>query len=247
MCTVTFIPTEKGRFFLTSNRDEKIHRPTTPPVFEVINGSTVLFPRDLKAGGTWIATSERGRTCCILNGGFEQHSWQQHHTKSRGLIVLETFQYATIDEFFNKVVLENTEPFTMIIAEVNPDLTTSLFQFVWDGSMRHVERKDEGLPAIWSSSTLYTPYIRKKREELFHRWMTEQTSHSKESVLHFHTSWNQDDEENSVLLLNDNDLRTVSITQVHQGTLFAEMRYIDLQRKSSSSNLLVNNHAICLQ
>ncbi|NDC40852.1 MAG: hypothetical protein EBZ77_04755, partial [Chitinophagia bacterium] len=55
MCTVTYLPLDNGHI-LTSNRDEQLLRQAAAPP-ELIEGKTggILFPRDGKAGGTWIA------------------------------------------------------------------------------------------------------------------------------------------------------------------------------------------------
>jgi len=75
MCTVTYLPLKKG-FILTSNRDERLLRkPSTVPQIQLINKVAVLFPRDMEANGTWMATAQNGRSVCLLNGAFEPH----HH------------------------------------------------------------------------------------------------------------------------------------------------------------------------
>ena len=70
MCTVTFIP-GKDRYFITSNRDEKmLRKPAIAPQPYVINGNTLVYPRDADAGGTWIAMNENGNAAVLLNGAF---------------------------------------------------------------------------------------------------------------------------------------------------------------------------------
>ena len=57
MCTVTFLPLKNDGFILTSNRDEQPNRITHPPLTVVEDETTLLFPKDEIAGGTWIGTS----------------------------------------------------------------------------------------------------------------------------------------------------------------------------------------------
>ncbi|NJN26754.1 MAG: NRDE family protein [Cyclobacteriaceae bacterium] len=70
MCTVSYIPaSDNSSFALTSNRAEKVFRPTLPPVVTWHNGTKLAFPRDEKAGGSWIAINEDGRVCCPIQWG----------------------------------------------------------------------------------------------------------------------------------------------------------------------------------
>ena len=90
MCTVTFLPLPNQGFVLTSNRDvgyqrEKALDPSTYEEEEV----SLFYPKDGKAGGTWIGTSRNNRLICLLNGGFENHKRASSYPKSRGLIVKE--------------------------------------------------------------------------------------------------------------------------------------------------------------
>ena len=71
MCTVSFIPVSNEHIILTSNRDERVNRATLPPVAEVVEDTTVFFPKDEEAGGTWFAAGDNGRVCCLLNGAFK--------------------------------------------------------------------------------------------------------------------------------------------------------------------------------
>lgn len=90
MCTVTYIPpSHDNDFILTSNRDEKVHRPTFHPRIYNIRGTEVCFPKDAVAGGSWIAANDRGRLCCLLNGAFTPHEKQSIHTSSRGKVWTE--------------------------------------------------------------------------------------------------------------------------------------------------------------
>ena len=58
MCTVTYIPTPEG-CIITSNRDEKITRERAlSPQEYLIDGKKIIFPKDPKAGGTWVAHNE---------------------------------------------------------------------------------------------------------------------------------------------------------------------------------------------
>ena len=66
MCTVTYIPTKNG-CIITSNRDEKIAREKaiSPQEYE-IEGEKIIFPKDPKAGGTWMANTN-SKIIVLLN------------------------------------------------------------------------------------------------------------------------------------------------------------------------------------
>lgn len=90
MCTVSYIPKKSaGGFVLTSNRDEKVFRPTIPPLLYELGETKLGFPKDEKAGGSWIAANNNCRLCCLLNGAFVAHEKKPHHTQSRGTILVE--------------------------------------------------------------------------------------------------------------------------------------------------------------
>ncbi|MBK6665833.1 MAG: NRDE family protein [Saprospiraceae bacterium] len=71
MCTVSYMPTKSG-FILTSSRDESKVRKALPPATYHLHGQDLVFPKDILAGGTWIAASERGQVACLLNGAFDK-------------------------------------------------------------------------------------------------------------------------------------------------------------------------------
>ena len=105
------MPLNRDQFILTSNRDEWIARPTLSPLTEVIGDTKVMFPKDLEAGGTWIAAGDNGRICCLLNGAYVSHERKSSYAKSRGKLALETFEHQDIYDFFNYSNLEEVEPF----------------------------------------------------------------------------------------------------------------------------------------
>jgi hypothetical protein len=54
-------------------RDEKITRERAlPPTRIYIEGKKIIFPKDPKAGGTWIAHNET-KIIVLLNGAQEKH------------------------------------------------------------------------------------------------------------------------------------------------------------------------------
>lgn len=128
MCTVSFVATNDA-FIITSNRDEKVIRPSAiPPKKYHINGKDILFPKDPKAGGTWYAVDAQGTVLVLLNGAAEKHEVQLPYRKSRGLIVLDMISNPSPKEFWEEINLENIEPFTLVLFQ-----NQALFQLRWNG------------------------------------------------------------------------------------------------------------------
>ena len=236
MCTVTYIPpSEQNSFILTSNRDEKDFRPTISPEVYLHEGISVGFPKDAKAGGSWIAVNEKGRLCCLLNGAYNAHKKQNFHTTSRGKVLLElaASQYK-VEEFFNEKELESVEPFTIVTIDQNNSKIFSFSEFVWDGKEKHFRVLDKSSPHIWSSTTLYTDEDRKLRNVWFSDFFKKfKNNISPDQIYSFHSGSHTTDSSINVITSRKGGLKTVSITQVqpHNNKLF--MKYADLLNKSN--------------
>lgn len=220
MCTVTFIPIQADEFILTSNRDES---PLRSPL-ELRAEAGLLFPQDPKAGGTWICASEQGRLICLLNGAFVKHRHEPPYRKSRGLVVLEAFDYEQPEDFFEHYPLEGIEPFTMVFYDKN-----RLWDFRWDGQQRHLKSLSPKAPHIWSSATLYDDKIRSWRESWFADWQAKHPQPQLEDILAFHRGAGIGDSENDLVMSrHEGKVCTVSITAVeYKGNAFY-FKYNDL-------------------
>jgi hypothetical protein len=226
MCTVTYIPADTERFAITSNRDERENRPTQPPISVLRHGRNIHFPRDIESGGTWIATSEDGLTCCLLNGAFESHKRKNSYARSRGTVLLEMFNHDTIENAIKAVDLQGVEPFTLIMADhsESPDLV----EFRWDEKRKYVKSLSREKSYIWSSATLYTKVVRQEREGIFNAWIRMNPNPESQDILDFHGSRKGMDEANDLIMKRENGLRTVSITQVISTTENFKLSYKDM-------------------
>ena len=177
MCTVTFLPTPSG-FILTHNRDEAPSR--SPEVISRVQegGDTLLFPRDTKAGGAWVAASKSGRTACLLNGAFVKHHHNPPYRRSRGLVLLDFFHWPQPDLFFGQYDLDGIEPFTFLYFN-----TDRVVELRWDGTQRYVKELAPDEPHFWCSATLYPPDMQQKRKQVFLDWL-QQTVHRLPSSVH---------------------------------------------------------------
>ncbi len=235
MCTLSFYPNhDQNGVILTFSRDEMPERSTAEVVRDVDKG--LLYPKDALHGGTWLAISEKtGRFTCLLNGAFELHKRQLPYRKSRGLILLESFETQDFIQFCTCYDLDKIEPFTMISLE-----NEQLIEFRWDGSMRHIKFLDIKTPQIWSSCTLYDADMRKQRARWYADFLKYNKIVSEEKLLSFHQTPQYEAPENGILMRRNDGPETVSITQINY--LF-NPQLIDFQYNECRNNS-VNQHQI---
>lgn len=228
MCTVTFLPISKNKFILTSNRDESAARSPENISWLEENGQTVIFPRDKGAGGTWIATSSQNKLVCLLNGAFDRHDRNPPYERSRGIMVLAFFQYATAEVFFSEFNFEGMESFTMIIYD-----NGQLWDFRWDERLqkKFIKSLATNEYHIWSSATLYEKPVQRKREQWLAEWLVDRTDFSSAAILELHKKGGEGDPSIDFMMNRYNYLvQTVSITQVTGSRDRMEMFYHDLIR-----------------
>ena len=224
MCTVTYLPLNDG-YIITSNRDEKLVRIQSeyPRVFEV-NGEKILFPRDGEKGGTWIASSEKGRTLCLLNGAFLPHTPHPPYRKSRGLVVLDFFEMKPVQQLASNAMLDDIEPFTLLIAE-----NKLLFELRWDGYKKYFIRLNETEAQIRSSVTLYSAEVIALRERLFRDWLAKHNQYRIYDILQFHLFTGTGDAANDLTMSRGGIVKTVSITSTIISGDSQNMYYSDLK------------------
>ncbi|MFN0173207.1 MAG: NRDE family protein [Saprospiraceae bacterium] len=249
MCTVTYLPRPAG-FILTHNRDEAPSRSSQTIVRErKPGGDTLLFPRDKLAGGTWIATSREGRTACLLNGAFVLHKRELPYRRSRGLILLDFFDWENPDDFFQQYDFERVEPFTMLLFEqdqlpesfkLSGSSMRRITEFRWDGQQRYLKNLPVDQAHFWCSATLYPPEMQIRREQVFRDWLTnhpitftrrslsEGGSSITNQLMTLHRTGSIGDPENDYVMNRAGRVQTVSITQVIVDEKNAQMRYLDL-------------------
>lgn len=230
MCTLTYIP-GKEKFILTSNRDEHESRGQTVfPEVKTINNANVYFPQDPKAGGTWIAGSDHRRLYVLLNGAFGHHKHAPPYRKSRGLILLEAFEYRDLDRFAQSVLLDNIEPFTLIHFNFNFQ-TPFIEELKWDGQQAHLKQFPGDKPTIWSSAQLYSKDTIKLREAWFSELLDKKPTAS--SMLDFHR-FGGNNKAHQRINLDLGKLRTISISQILVDPNHMTFNYQNLVSKTLS-------------
>tara|TARA_R110000868_G_scaffold81946_2_gene231699 strand:+ start:10580 stop:11281 length:702 start_codon:yes stop_codon:yes gene_type:complete len=221
MCTVSFVPLQNG-FLLTSNRDEKSYRPTISPQVYAVNEMKLLYPKDEKAGGTWIVARNDGTSIVLLNGAFINHIKLPNYSKSRGTILLEIIKEKFPLMYFQEMNLENIEPFTLIIFQKK-----TLTEVKWDGVEKHTFEKSIKQPHIWSSATLYNRKQKNQRKQWFKEFCSNNVPLSIEKIVSFHATTQASNTEFGLVINREDKTKTVSITQLLLKTDALEMTYID--------------------
>lgn len=208
MCTVSFVKSF-DKIIITSNRDEKVIRPSAiPPQNYIVNGKNVIFPKDSKAGGTWYAVNENGTVLVLLNGASEKHLVELPYRKSRGLIVLDLISSFSPKDSWKEIDLDNIEPFTLILFQ-----DQQLFQLRWNGSDKEKTDLNCNKKHIWSSSTLYPADIRKERSNVFDCFLDNNPVISEHQMYQFHRYTESENQENGLVINRNDELKTLSITQ----------------------------------
>jgi uncharacterized protein with NRDE domain len=219
---------------LTSNRDELDFRPTLPPDIYSYGDGKLVFPKDELAGGSWIAMNDKGNVNCLLNGAFVAHQKQAHHTKSRGTVLLEFTRSAlTAQAFFSQEDLHHVEPFTIVALKQSKGKILDFDEFIWDGNEKHFKVLDSSNPQIWSSVTLYDKEQRQLKSAWFNQFCQKhRNAITKEKVVDFHCGNHTDGKSKNMLIQEDGDLKTVSISQVSLSNQKLQMGYYDLLNDS---------------
>lgn len=208
MCTVSFVYANNS-FLLTSNRDEKITRPSAiePLIYEGKN-KKIIYPKDAKAGGTWFVVDEFGNAIILLNGGKFTHVSTGNYRLSRGIIVLELMNSNAIVATWKTIDLSNIEPFTLLVLEDKKP-----YELQWSGAEKSTRVLEIDQVYIWSSSTLYAPDIQKERAEWFKKFMANNPEVTASTMQHFHKNTAPTDNQNGLIINRDNLYKTLSVTQ----------------------------------
>ena len=209
MCTVTFVAA-KNSYFITSNRDENLMRkPALIPQLYRQKNTILLYPKDAEAGGTWIAINDKGHAVVLLNGAFIKHVSLPPYQRSRGLVCIEIISSAAPVKCFHHVNLTQIEPFTLIILQQD-----GLFECRWDGSVKYCRQLSRSDSYIWSSATLYSEEVIRKREQWFAQWQKEYPFPTQDHILHFHEFGGDGDNANDLFMNRTNRMLTVSVTGI---------------------------------
>ena len=234
MCTVSFV-NNQGRVIITSNRDERTTRPNAiEPRLYMINNRKLIYPRDPKAGGSWIAAEEKGTVAVLLNGALEPHIPKASYRRSRGLILLDIISNDGSLAVWNHIDLFDIEAFTLIVYE-----EMKLYELIWDGNVKSTRTLDVKESYIWSSSTLYTPEQRESKEKSFHAFLAINKEPDPECLQSFHANTGKEDDEEGFVINRKDIVRTFSISQTISEKNKLIFNHVDLLTESEYSETFI--------
>ncbi len=227
MCTVTFIPYKNG-VILSSNRDEKTERPKAffPEIISLTN-TTLFYPKDGLANGTWFICDSNFNAGVLLNGAQKNHTFSPPYKHSRGLILTEIFKDENPLRALTQYDLNGIENFTLILY-----VNQNLFQATWNGEKLNILLKDNSFPHIWSSVTLYSNKMIKERESWFKEWIK---NNDTENIFTFHSEEKKENNEYGIFMNRNNEIQTVSITSLKIENQKAELIYKDILNNTEKS------------
>ncbi len=222
MCTVSFIPAQQG-VIITSNRDEKIHRPAAlPPKEYLVNDTLLYYPKDTKAGGTWFIANDKGDAGILLNGAFKKHTPKALYNNSRGAVLPAIFSKAHPLQALRQYNFNETENCTLVLY-----INQCLYQFHWDGNHSTIHKLDASQPHIWSSVTLYCDEMIASRKEWFTNFLSLHPQPTQQQAVYFHTHTQKENKHFGLQMNRDNHMLTVSVTSVLINKTKASLLYTD--------------------
>ena len=172
MCTVTFLPRQRG-YALAMNRDEQRARMAgLPPSKKIIGGRAVLAPSE-PGGGTWIAVNESGATLALINW-YSVANRVSGETISRGQVVQRAAAASAPERVASALAqlsLERMNPFRLI--GIFSD-TREIAEWRWD-LKKLVRRRHRWQAQQWISSGFNESAAQRVRHQTFRRAL-EQTS-----------------------------------------------------------------------
>lgn len=235
MCTLSYIPISDKDFILTTNRDENPRRIALSPKKYLHKGLELLYPKDSKANGSWIITNCTDTTLCLLNGAFERHQRRTDYRQSRGLMLLDFFQFSSIREFIDNYQFEGIEAFTLVIVESKCGV--QLTELVWDEQKLHVRERLSNETHFWSSTSLYTNDMKLEREQWFWNWLDDETYLDENTILKFHKTGGVGNMEYGLFMNRRGLVRTVSITQIVGSEKGHLMKYFNLLEEEDCNRI----------
>lgn len=225
MCTVTFIPFQDSDYVLTQNRDVSIRRPKAePPDYHDYHGSSLLYPIDVKGGGTWNAVSSTYQAF-ILNGADYDYYPDFEAPKSRGSLCLDLLVNGK--EFMEDHDFRDYDDFTLIFFP--RDRASDMDEWRWNGEKLLHRSRPIDEPYMWISRGMYTKDDYTRKRLAFHRFLENIRKVEGlpffEDIWSFHHRKTVMDQEGFLISRAQHQLGTVSVMQVIQENGVLTSRY----------------------
>jgi hypothetical protein len=143
-----------------------------------------------------------------LNGAFDAHVHRSPYNRSRGLVVLESFEYDTPFHFYSGVNLNGVEPFTLVLIWSN-----NVYELRWTGTQKYFTSLPNA-PHLWASATLYTSSVLRKKKIWLADFLSENNMPEQAEVIQFHKTGGEEDLENGMRINRSGSVKTLSVTSI---------------------------------
>jgi uncharacterized protein with NRDE domain len=148
MCTLIVLHRcfSQAPLVVAANRDEYLDRPAEKPALRQAGNRSVLAPRDLQAGGTWLGLNDAGLFAALTNRPCKE---PDPLLRSRGLVVLEALCEASAPDViaaFGTLPERAYNPFNFLVSDGN-----AAFAATYEGKLR-VSRLEPGPHVIGNAN-----------------------------------------------------------------------------------------------
>jgi len=209
MCTVTFVPRQKG-YCLGMNRDEKLVRPQgLPPMLKIVKNRRVICPSE-PGGGTWIAVNDFNISLALINC-YSVPTRVERSPISRGEVVNATCAAdnpSVMEAVLSGLPLDRINPFRLI------GIFPALFQiteYQWD--LKRLELKNWAWQEQqWISSGFDEPAAQRERSQTFKQALEHKSAGSLSWLRRLHRSHGPEKGPFSTCM-HRSDAATVSYTE----------------------------------
>jgi uncharacterized protein with NRDE domain len=117
MCTLIVLHRcfADAELLVAANRDEYLERPAEGPQLRSWNGRSVVAPRDVRAGGTWLGLNDAGVFAALTN---RPNPVPDPARRSRGLLVADALAAGTAAEAITRLAelpARTYDPFNLAV------------------------------------------------------------------------------------------------------------------------------------
>jgi len=209
MCTLTIIPSA-GQNIVTINRDESPSRAAAPPGIKKLGQYRLwLAPEPVSGSSNLVYDVDNTTIAVLLNGAFEAHVHQPPYRKSRGQVVIDSFDFDSLEQMSESYDFGGIEPFTLVVINRH-----SVSELRWDGKQESFAFIRANVPQMWSSTMLYRGIWQSERKGWFDKFLKEITNPTAEDMWWFHHNAGAYEPLNALVMNRMDKVKTVSITQL---------------------------------
>ncbi len=240
MCTVS-IYSGPDQMIVTMNRDEQRNRPELNTIQHCKDKNTdKYYPVDQKSHGTWFGFNNHGVIFALLN---RYHEYHTDVAISRGHIIPALLSQSNLVDCKNhlsRILQAPHNPFDLLCINNN-----TVINFSWNGKTLSEKTYRPPQTLMFSSSSIETKAILRKRALYFDKFTTHLSEHNNKPryfLNHLHQQHDSQDKSSSIFMSRA-DTHTKSISQIIINNQQLNYYYFDELHLNKNTGLL--NHEQC--